>query len=215
MSEARKIITGILYIISAPSGAGKTSLVNALITEVEKLHISISHTTRTKRSHETDTKDYYFVDEPTFQKMRDSGQFLESAEVFGNLYGTSKQWVLEQLQQGTDVLLEIDWQGAQQIRESFPEAVSIFILPPAMSTLEQRLVRRDTDDSAVIQKRLQKACNEINHYDEYDYLIVNDEFKLAVKQLTSIILANRLKLKMQQQQLEPLIGTLTGRSAQG
>src|SRR5690606_37233238 len=165
---------GTLFTISAPSGAGKTSLVKALLDQGDgQLCVSVSHTTRGKRPGEIDGVNYHFVDRDTFLQMREAGTFLESAEVFGNLYGTSSVWVQEQLDKGMDVILEIDWQGAAQVRRLIPTK-SIFILPPSLETLEQRLTGRGQDDAETIAKRMQQARNEISHYGDADYLVIND-----------------------------------------
>lgn len=196
---------GTLYIVSAPSGAGKTSLVKALIAETDNIQVSISHTTRPKRPNETDGINYHFISQETFITRQAKSDFIECAEVFGNYYGTSKNWVLEQLNKGTDVILEIDWQGAEQIRKAFPEAVAIFILPPSLDTLEQRLQKRAQDKPEIIQGRLQEAQAEIAHYVEYDYLIVNNDFKKACHELKSVIESRRLTLSLQAKKLLPLL----------
>src|SRR5688572_30783571 len=172
--------TGLLYTVSAPSGAGKTSLLKALVERNPSVRISISHTTRAKRPGEVDGRDYYFVTPDEFIKRVNAGGFLEHAEVFGNYYGTSQQAVDELLKQGHDVILEIDWQGAAQIRRLKPEVVSIFILPPSRAVLEQRLRGRGQDTEAVITRRLAAAREEISHYGESDYLIVNEDFQKAL-----------------------------------
>lgn len=189
---------GQLYIIAAPSGAGKTSLVSALVEVVPELQVSISHTTRPKRPTEENGANYFFVDERRFFDMQAAGDFLESARVFDNHYGTSKKWVIEMLNQGVDVILEIDWQGARQIRELVPEAVGIFILPPSLATLRERLTQRAADDPSVIESRMRQASEEVSHYKEFDYLVVNDVFEEALEALKSIILAERLKTARQQ-----------------
>src|SRR5687767_11669880 len=168
--------TGLLFTVSAPSGAGKTSLVKALVQRNPSVRISISHTTRAKRPGEVDAQDYFFVSKGEFMKRVSAGGFLEHAEVFGNYYGTSQQAVDELLKQGYDVILEIDWQGAAQVRRLRPEVVSIFILPPSRAVLEQRLRGRGQDSEAVITQRLAAARGEISHYAESDYLIINDDF---------------------------------------
>jgi guanylate kinase len=185
--------TGLLLVVSAPSGAGKTSLVNALVAKDANIVVSISHTTRQRRGSERDGDDYHFVDTAAFLSMRDAGEFLEYAQVFGNYYGTSRGAVEQQLTRGRDVLLEIDWQGAQQIRRAFPAAVSLFILPPSRATLHERLRRRGQDDEAAIAKRTTEAVAEMSHHGEYDYLIVNDRFDDAVADLSAIIRAERLR----------------------
>jgi len=190
---------GNLYIISAPSGAGKTSLVNALIEIMDDLKVSISHTTRPCRPGETDSVNYHFVTQEQFKRMLDDGAFLESAEVFGNYYGTSQHWVRETLTTGSDVILEIDWQGAQQVRRLMPEATSIFILPPSRRALEERLTNRGQDPADVIAKRMAAAISEMSHYAEANYLLVNDHFETALQELRAILIAGRLSLGKQQQ----------------
>src|SRR5579884_3074698 len=165
---------GTLYIISAPSGGGKTSLVKALTASMPNIIVSVSHTTRPKRPGEEDGVNYHFVDQAQFKKLLAEDLFLEHATVFGNYYGTSRRWVEEKLQAGIDVVLEIDWQGAQQVRKLMPKTVSIFILPPSREVLLERLQARDQDNKAVIAKRMAAASNEISHYHEYDYLVIND-----------------------------------------
>ena len=189
---------GNLFTISAPSGAGKTSLVNALLPLLGDVKVSVSHTTRVKRSGEVDGVNYHFVAMNEFLRMLDQGDFLESAEVFGNRYGTSQHWVKETLATGTDVILEIDWQGAHQVRHLLPETVSIFILPPSRSALEQRLNGRGQDSADVIQKRMSAAIDEMSHYAEADYVIVNDDFETALAELRAIFIAERLQLDHQQ-----------------
>jgi len=188
---------GLLLVVSAPSGAGKTSLVNALVSNDDNIRVSVSHTTRARRGNERDGGEYFFVDGATFAAMRDAGEFLEHATVFGNSYGTSRAAVERELAAGRDVLLEIDWQGAQQIRRSFPTAVSLFILPPSHHTLSERLRRRGEDNDETIGKRTAEAVIEMSHHDEYDYLIVNDRFDDAVADLRAIIRAERLRTARQ------------------
>lgn len=196
---------GTLYIVSAPSGAGKTSLVAALIENIPNVCISISHTTRPMRPGEKDGVNYHFTDRDSFLARVNEGRFLEHAEVFGNLYGTSEDWVAEQLAKGLDVVLEIDWQGAQQVRRLRPDAVSIFILPPSLAELERRLRGRGQDPDHVIKNRLAGAQTEMAHYGEYDYLVVNDTFVHALGDLVAILHANRLR---QAHQRETLVATL-------
>lgn len=188
---------GNLFTISAPSGAGKTSLVNALLPTLADVQVSISHTTRAKRPGEVEGVNYHFVALSEFQRMIEQGDFLESAEVFGNRYGTSQRWVKETLAKGTDVILEIDWQGAEQVRRLMPEAVSIFILPPSRSALEQRLNGRGQDSAAIIEQRMKAAIDEMSHYPEGDYVIVNDDFQTALAELRAIFIAERLCLARQ------------------
>ena len=202
------MITGTLYIISAPSGAGKTSLVKQLIADSEQLTVSISHTTRHIRTTEQDGVDYFFVSVETFQNMIEKQAFLEYAQVFDNFYGTAQQTVSDTLAQGLDVILEIDWQGAQQVRRLMPDSVSLFILPPSIDIQRHRLQNRGQDNEAVIARRMQDAVAEMSHYPEFDYLIVNDDFNTALLQLKSIITANRLLQNRQQQTLLPLLQDL-------
>lgn len=190
---------GTLYVISAPSGAGKTSLVKALLAQDQQVRVSVSHTTRPMRPGETDGEDYNFVSMETFNAMIEKGQFLEYADVFTNKYGTSRLWVEKQLQQGVDVILEIDWQGAQQIRKQMPECSSLFILPPSTTELRQRLTGRGTDSAEVINHRMSEALSEMSHYGEYQYLLINDNFDTALQQLQAVFTAQRLKLASQQQ----------------
>jgi len=185
--------TGNLIVISAPSGAGKTSLVQAVITRMEGLSASVSHTTRARRGSEEDGKDYFFIDHATFLRKVEEGDFLEYAEVFGNLYGTSNAQIQRTLDNGTDLLLEIDWQGARSIRLVFPGAVSIFVLPPSESALRERLIGRGGDESAVIEQRMRAARGEMSHFGEYEFLVVNDDFDRALEELCMIIGACRLK----------------------
>lgn len=199
---------GTLYVISAPSGAGKTSLVKALIESTEGVKVSVSHTTRTRRPGEEDGVHYNFVDMDTFKEMIGRATFLEHAQVFDNYYGTCGEWVTQRLKGGTDVILEIDWQGAQQVRRMIPEAIPIFILPPSRQTLEQRLQGRGQDNDEVIARRMRDAVNEITHYSEFDYLVINDNFDSALAELRTIILSQRLRLLPQQQRYEQLLDNL-------
>ena len=184
---------GQLYIISAPSGAGKTSLVKALCETMDHLSVSVSHTTRLPRANEKDGKNYHFINVDAFHKMMANNALLEHAEVFGHFYGTSKPWVEAQQEQGTDIILELDWQGAQQIRQHAPEAISIFILPPSQPELRRRLEARGTDSADVVAHRMAKAASEISHYHEFDYIVVNNQFYLALVELQAIIRSHRLK----------------------
>lgn len=188
---------GTLYIVSAPSGAGKTSLMAALVERLPRLKISVSHTTRPRRDSEVDGVNYHFIQREAFLELVEQGRFLEHAEVFGNLYGTSADWVASTLEGGEDVILEIDWQGAAQIRQQIPEAKSIFILPPCLQTLAGRLRGRGSDDDQVIEKRLAGAREEMSHYREFDYLVVNDNFERALAELAWIVESDRLTTRRQ------------------
>jgi guanylate kinase len=205
---AGNVEPGLLLVVSAPSGAGKTSLVNALVSLDPNITVSVSHTTRARRGNEKDGEDYYFIDAPRFAAMRDAGAFLEHATVFGNSYGTSRDAVGRELAAGRDVLLEIDWQGAQQIRRSFPSAVSLFILPPSHDTLLERLRRRGEDNDEAIGKRTAEAVIEMSHHDEYDYVVVNDRFDDAVDDLRAIIRAERLRTSRQVSRRKALLHDL-------
>ena len=187
MTESNRQESAQLFVIAAPSGAGKTTLVKALVTRHPDLRFSISYTTRAKRRNEADGVDYLFVGTEEFQRLMDSGELLESAEVFDNHYGTSRTQVEKQLGAGHDVILEIDWQGARQVRESMPEAVSVFILPPSLDELERRLRERRTDSEAVIERRLRDATNDMSHWPEFDYVIINDDLDTAVADLEAVI----------------------------
>lgn len=200
--------SGKLYIISAPSGAGKTSLVKRLIAELADITVSVSHTTRTMRPGEIDGKDYFFVSLPEFQAMQETQAFLEHARVFDNFYGTARQTVVDNLYLGRDVILEIDWQGAQQVKRLWPDAVSVFILPPSIEVLLDRLKKRGQDDSATIARRMRDAVTEMQHYFEFDFLLVNDNFDEALNQLKSIVIAHRLAQQRQQQKLQSLLASL-------
>jgi len=193
--------TGTLFIVSAPSGAGKTSLLKALVETEEKIRVSISHTTRPMRPGEVDGVDYHFVGVDRFREMIEAGAFLEHARVFDNYYGTSEAAIREQLAQGVDVVLEIDWQGARQVRERIPDAISIFILPPTPEALRQRLGARGQDSEEVIERRMRDARSEMSHYDEYDYIIVNDLFEQALGELRAVMTSQRLRLSAQQERL--------------
>lgn len=196
---------GTLYIISAPSGAGKTSLVKQLISNVPDIMVSISTTTRNMRPGEQDGVDYHFVDKDAFISMVEHSAFLEHAKVFDNYYGTSQQHVEQELLKGKDVILEIDWQGARQVRRLIQDCQSIFIVPPSTAALKQRLENRGQDDEAIIQRRMQDAINEMSHYAEFDFLVVNDDFDQALQELTCIIKSNRLRQLRQERSLEKLL----------
>ena len=184
---------GSLFIISAPSGAGKTSLVKALVEKDSNLHASVSHTTRSPRPGEKEGSNYHFVKKSFFDKMVSQGEFLESAQVFDHFYGTSKLWVQSQLEAGTDVVLEIDWQGARQIKECMPLACAIFILPPSKNALQERLMSRGQDNPEVIKRRMDQAVNEMSHFESSDYLVLNRNFEEALNELEVIVKAQRLR----------------------
>ncbi|TVP54027.1 MAG: guanylate kinase [Halomonadaceae bacterium] len=203
-------LLGTLYVLSAPSGAGKTSLVAAILERDRQLRVSVSHTTRPMRPGEQDGINYHFTGVADFQAMIRDGRFLEHAQVFGNFYGTSGDWVNEQLAAGLDVILEIDWQGAQQVRHLRPDCVSIFIAPPSLSALRQRLSGRGQDAPEVIERRLREATEECSHYPEYDYLVINDDFHTARDQLLAIMQSGRLRIEPQQQRHESLLRELVG-----
>ena len=205
--------SGTLYVISAPSGAGKTSLVKALLESLDGIEVSVSHTTRAMRPGEVDGKDYHFVDAERFLAMVVEGDFLEHAQVFDNYYGTSKQAVQERLQRGRDVILEIDWQGAQQVRKLFPDCRSIFILPPSKAALRERLTGRGQDSEIIIERRLRDAEADMSHYDEFDFVVVNDDFEQALSELRAIVIAQRLTLQRQAVRLRQLIAELIGEPA--
>jgi guanylate kinase len=191
---------GTLFIISSPSGAGKSSLLTALLSRYNsdgRMALSVSHTTRATRPGEENGVHYHFVSKEAFQALIARNAFFEWAEVFGNYYGTSKELIEQALANGIDVFLDIDWQGARQIRELYSETQSIFVLPPSLPILEQRLIGRGQDSAEVIAKRMAQAVSEMSHYPEYDYLIINDDFELALQQLQSIVLAGRAKLRPQ------------------
>ena len=190
--------TGTLYIVSAPSGAGKTSLVKALIEQIDTLRVSVSHTTRAMRPGETDGVNYHFTRREDFLEQVGRGDFLEHAEVFGNLYGTSQSTVERTLAAGHDLILEIDWQGAQQVRRALPQARSIFILPPSSAALQDRLSNRGQDSDDVIAGRMTQAIDEMSHYVEYDYIVINDDFHTALDDMKSILRCGRLTLAHQQ-----------------
>ena len=200
--------TGNLFVVAAPSGTGKTTLVHALIKVLPNVAISISHTTRPKRSSEINHVHYHFVDDDTFQSMVNQQDFLEHATIFGCHYGTSKSWVQQTLSKGKDVILEIDWQGQQQIKRLIPETISIFILPPSRQDLQARLSRRNQDHPEMLQKRLADAREATKHLHEFDYIVVNDYFEQAVTDLTHIVATSRLSEKNQSIKLTLLINEL-------
>ena len=200
--------TGTLYIVSAPSGAGKTSLVKALLDAQPQVRVSVSHTTRAIRPGEVDGVNYHFVSREAFLERLERNEFLEHAEVFGNLYGTSQRWLEQTLEEGYDLILEIDWQGAQQVRRLMPQAKSVFILPPSSEALRQRLTHRGQDSEEVIDTRMREAVSEMTHYVEYDYLVINDDFTQALADLQAIFRANRLLQSAQHQRFGSLLEQL-------
>jgi guanylate kinase len=201
-------MSGSLFVISAPSGAGKTSLVQALLNINPQISLSVSYTTRAPRAGEIDGKAYHFVSRDRFLEMAAGGEFLESAEVYGNLYGTSQRWIAEETAKGNDVLLEIDWQGAQQVRRLFPHCITIFILPPSLEALEQRLSGRGKDSAEVIAKRLAAAHEDVSHVAEFDYVIINDNLNEALRELNAVVLAARLRGSRQLARHQQLINQL-------
>lgn len=201
-------MSGDLFVVSAPSGAGKTSLVQALLNINPQIDLSISYTTRDPRPGERDGKDYHFVSRETFLAMIARGEFLESAEVYGNLYGTSQTWISKEIGNGRDILLEIDWQGAAQVRRLFPACISIFILPPSMDALEQRLKGRGKDNSDVIAKRMAAVRDDVAHVAEFDYVIINDNLNEALRELNAVVLAARVRRDRQLQLHQTLINQL-------
>lgn len=202
------VTTGQLFIVSAPSGAGKTSLVNALLETLSGIEVSVSHTTRAPRVGEETGIDYNFIDQKGFQQLIDKEGFLEYATVFGNSYGTSKALVEERLAQGVDVILEIDWQGAQQVRKVMKNCCSIFVLPPSKQVLDERLRSRGQDSEEVISRRMRTAVDEMMHYSEYDFLVVNDDFKVALNELEAVVKSQRLIMQRGKQAYSILIKQL-------
>ena len=201
-------MSGNLFIISAPSGAGKTSLVQALLNINPQIDLSVSYTTREPRHGEHDGKDYHFVSREVFLGMMARGEFLESAEVYGNLYGTSQTWISRETEKGRDILLEIDWQGAAQIRRLFPECISVFILPPSLEALEQRLKGRGKDKDEVISKRMAAVREDVAHVAEFDYVIINDNLNEALRELNAVVLATRVRCAGQLSRHQALINQL-------
>jgi guanylate kinase len=199
---------GRLFVISAPSGAGKTSLVKALLARDPALRLSISHTTRKPRPQELDGREYFFVSVPEFEALVARGAFLEHARVFDNYYGTSRETVERLLAAGTDVVLEIDWQGAQQVRAALPESVTVFLLPPSRRALEERLTQRQTDSAEVIARRLRDAVGDMRHFSEFDYVVVNDRFEQAIAELQSIFAGRGDALRRDRSALQPLLAEL-------
>lgn len=201
---------GVLFVVSAPSGAGKTSLLRTLIPTDPRLRLSVSHTTRPPRPGERDGEHYHFVDRARFEAMVAAGQFLEHARVFDNLYGTAEQSVRDVLGADLDVVLEIDWQGARQVRARFPEAVSVFIVPPSVEALRQRLGGRGQDSDEIIERRMRDARSELSHFGEYDYLVVNDAFDQALEDLRAIVAAERLSRPRQERRLASALEAMLG-----
>lgn len=200
--------TGNLYIIAAPSGGGKTSLVKELIKALPDIEVSVSHTTRSVRPREQDGQDYFFVSEAEFLSMINASAFVEHARVFDHYYGTSVAEIDGRLRAGIDVILDIDWQGAEQIRHLYPDAISVFIIPPSLDILKQRLQDRRQDNEQVISDRMHRAQEELSHFSEFDYLIVNDDFSNACKELQAIVLAQRLKIARQTSKIGKLLSLL-------
>ncbi|PIE82707.1 MAG: guanylate kinase [Candidatus Contendobacter odensis] len=203
---------GTLYIISAPSGAGKTSLVSQLLENTTDVTVAVSHTTRLPRPNEKNGEHYHFVSHAIFKTMAEKGAFLEHAQVFGNYYGTSRDAALTQLDNNLDVILEIDWQGAQQVRALIPDSLSIFILPPSLESLRQRLADRNQDSLETINRRIAESLNELSHYPEFDYLVINDDFATALNTLRAIIIANRQRCSVQLERQKEFLSTITNKS---
>lgn len=205
---ASSIDRGRLFVIAAPSGAGKTSLVKALLERKPELHVSISYTTRKMRPTEADGREYHFVSVGDFQRLVQQGQFLEYAQVFDNFYGTGRRPVETEMARGNNVVLEIDWQGARQVRKSLPACVTVFVLPPSRSALEERLRNRRTDSEEVIARRLKDAVGDMSHWDEFDYVVVNDDFERAVADLVRIVDGQAEDLVAGRPKLKPLLAEL-------
>jgi guanylate kinase len=201
-------MSGNLFIVTAPSGAGKTSLVRALLAADPQVRLSVSYTTRPPRPGETDGRDYHFVSPERFAQMLEAGEFLESAVVHGNRYGTGQGWIAAQRDAGHDIILEIDWQGAQQVRRVLPDAVGIFILPPSLDALEERLFKRGQDTAEVIMRRLASAREEVSHVGEFDYVIINQDFERAAQELASVVRTHRLKAADQLKRWTALLAEL-------
>ncbi len=202
------MVKGKLFVITAPSGAGKTSLVRALLEADSQAMLSISYTTRPMRPGEVDGKDYHFVTREAFEAMLERGDFLESAEVYGNYYGTSQPWLEGAMNSGSDVILEIDWQGAAQVRKLFPDAVGVFILPPSIDVLRQRLNSRGQDSDEVIARRVAAAKEDMSHVNEFDYVIINNQFDVALQDLLAVFRAERLRLDRQMARHAAMISEL-------
>jgi len=190
-------MSGQLFIVAAPSGAGKTTLVRLLLENDPDIRVSVSSTTRAARPGEEDGREYHFVDVPRFLEMVSHGEFIEWAEVHGNYYGTSKRWIESEMAAGHDVLLEIDWQGAQQVKKAFPDAIGVFIMPPSLDALQERLAGRGTDSAEIIARRLAAARDEMRHVDEFNYVIINDDLQKALDDLLAVVNASRLQYQIQ------------------
>jgi len=201
-------MSGNLFVISAPSGAGKTTLVQSLLNINPQIDLSVSYTTRDPRPGEHDGKDYHFVSREIFSAMAQRGEFLESAEVYGNLYGTSQNWINHETSKGRDILLEIDWQGAAQVRRLFPECISLFILPPSKEALEQRLKGRGKDSGEVISRRMAAVREDVAHIAEFDYVIINENLNEALRELNAVVLSARLRCDRQLARHQALINQL-------
>ena len=208
--SSNQTMSGTLFIVAAPSGTGKTSLTHALVNSLQDIEISISHTTRVQRPGEQHGVHYWFVNPDEFGTMIEEGMFLEYAKVFDYYYGTSKHWVEERLKSGVDVILEIDWQGAEQVCKLFGNALSIFILPPSLSLLRQRLQFRQQDAEVIIERRLAGVKEEVSHYQSFDYIVINDVFEVALNDLISIVRAHRLLRAKQALKYAPLLAELIG-----
>jgi len=209
MADEERKGSGRLFVITAPSGAGKTSLVKALLDRNPALRVSVSYTTRRPRSQEVPGREYHFIDRAEFERLKAEGAFLEHAQVFDNYYGTGRDAVQAQRRAGLDVLLEIDWQGARQVRGAMPDCISIFILPPSRTALEERLRKRQTDAPEVIARRLRDAVGDMSHWNEFDYVVVNDDFERALTDLERIIAGRGESLRAGRAELAPLIDQLT------
>lgn len=211
ITDASTALAGALFVVSAPSGAGKTTLVGKLMERDAAIRHSISYTTRQPRPGEVNGREYHFIDIATFSAMRDRGEFLEWAEVHGNFYGTSREWLLNEMRAGRDTLLEIDWQGAQQVRTLIPGAVGIFIVPPSIAELERRLRTRAQDSEEVIQRRVAAALGELRHVDEFDFVIINNDLQEALEDLAAAVRASRLVFSRQQARSPDAFGFLSSR----
>lgn len=207
-ADSDQSLPGSLIVVSAPSGAGKSSLIKSLLELEPELHVSVSHTTRPVRPGEVDGEDYHFVDHERFRQMLAEDAFVEHAEVFGNFYGTAKSSLEKMLSSGHDLILEIDWQGARQVRSHFPYAVFIFIMPPSIDSLRQRLQARGQDGAEVIDRRMREARSEMSHFNEYDYLVINDEFERALQQLHCLVTGLSLRCDPQSQRWSSLIRSM-------